>query len=71
MAKGCDLSFQQDYQHFTPIELKQLQWGLRFTPLVCSLMTAYALYYQLPTLLLFVAGLGIWAFFSRQNTPWI
>jgi len=75
MAKVCDLSFQQKslfqqgYQRFTPAELKQLEWGLRFTPLACSLMTAYALYYQIPTMLLVVAGLGIWAFFFPAKHP--
>lgn len=28
--------FQQGYQRFTPAELKQLEWGLRFMPAACS-----------------------------------
>ena len=75
MNKECKLSFQhyslfqQGYQRFSPAELKQLEWGLRFTPAACSLITAYALYAQLPGLLLLVAGLGIWAFFFPAAHP--
>ncbi|MDH5325682.1 MAG: DUF4395 family protein [Gammaproteobacteria bacterium] len=75
MAKSCDLTFQQKslfqqgYQQFTPTELKQLEWGLRFTPAVCSLITAFALYYQLPVVLYAVAFLGIWAFFFPAKHP--
>lgn len=75
MKKECNLSFQhyslfqQGYQRFSPAELKQLEWGLRFTPAACSLITAYALYAQLPALLFLVAGLGIWAFFFPAAHP--
>ena len=75
MATSNDLSFQQKslfqqgYQHYTPQELKQLEWGLRFTPGVCSLITATALIYQLPSVLLLVAALGIWAFFFPAKHP--
>lgn len=61
--------FQQGYQRFTAAELKQLEWGLRFTPAVCSAMTALALYLQLPYLLLLVSALGIWAFFFPARHP--
>lgn len=61
--------FQQGYQQFSPAELKQLEWGLRFTPAVCSLITAVALFYQLPLVLFLVAGLGIWAFFFPARHP--
>ena len=75
MSKSCDLSFQQKslfqqgFQRFSAQELKQLEWGLRFTPLVCSVLTAYALYFQLPILLFIVAGLGIWAFLFPAGHP--
>lgn len=75
MAKQCDLSFQQrslfqqGYQRFTPQELKQLEWGLRFTPAVCSIITAFALIYQLPYVLFTVALLGAWAFFFPAKHP--
>lgn len=75
MDKSCDLSFtqrglfQQGYQTFTPRELKQLEWGLRFTPAVCSLLTLYGLYNQLPYLLFAVGILGIWAFFFPAAHP--
>ena len=61
--------FQQGYQQFSPAELKQLEWGLRFTPAVCSLITAAALVYQLPYVLFLVASLGIWAFFYPAKHP--
>ena len=75
MSRSCDLSFQQKslfqqgYQHFTPQELKQLEWGLRFTPLVCSAITAYALYFQLPYVLFAVALLGVLAFLFPSGHP--
>jgi rhodanese-related sulfurtransferase len=75
MAKCGELSFQQrslyqqGYQRFTTGELNQLEWGLRFTPAVCSAITAVALYYQLPYVLLFVATLGMWAFFFPAAHP--
>lgn len=61
--------FQQGYQRFTTDELKQLEWGLRFTPLACSAITAYALYSQQPYLLFVVAVLGMWAFFFPAAHP--
>ena len=68
MPKECSMSFQQrslfqqGFQKYTPKELKQLEWGLRFTPAVCSLIAAYGLYSQQPVLLFAVAVLGLWAF---------
>jgi len=52
MSKECNLSFQQrslfqqGFQRYNPAELKQLEWGLRFTPAICSLIAAYGLYTQ-------------------------
>lgn len=75
MSSSCSLSFQQrslfqqGYQRYTPKELRQLEWGLRFTPAVCSAITAVALVYQLPYLLFAVAALGIWAFFFPAAHP--
>lgn len=75
MARQCDLSFQQKslfqqgYQRFTPAELKQLEWGLRFTPTVCSLITLAGLILQQPAVLLGVAALGMWAFFFPAGHP--
>ncbi|MFV2057215.1 MAG: DUF4395 family protein [Thiohalomonadales bacterium] len=60
---------QQGYQRFTAEELKQLEWGLRFTPLACSTITAYALILQQPYLLFVVAILGMWAFFFPSAHP--
>jgi rhodanese-related sulfurtransferase len=75
MGQSCDLSFQQrslfqqGYQSFTQGELKQLEWGLRFTPTACSSITAYALVTQNPYLLFIVGTLGIWAFFFPGKHP--
>jgi len=75
MSNATDLSFQQKslfqqgYRHYSPAELRQLEWGLRFTPGVCSLITAVALYYQLPYVLFGVAFLGMYAFFFPAGHP--
>ncbi len=75
MAKECNLSFQQrslfqqGYQRYSPAELKQLEWGLRFTPAACSLIAAYGLYAQQPTILFFVALLGFLAFIFPAGHP--
>lgn len=61
--------FQQGYQTYTPEELKQLEWGLRFTPAVCSSITAAALYFQQPYVLFVVAFLGMYAFFFPAGHP--
>lgn len=75
MAKECNLSFQhkslfqQGYQRFSPVELKQLEWGLRFTPASCTLIAAIGLYLQAPFVLLTVALLGMLAFFFPAAHP--
>ena len=75
MANSCDMSFQQrslfqqGYQRYTPAELKQLEWGLRFTPAACSLIALFGLVYQMPLVLFGVALLGIWAFFFPAAHP--
>lgn len=61
--------FQQGYQTYTPAELKQLEWGLRFTPAACSILTIIGLVYQLPYLLFAVSLLGIWAFLAPGGHP--
>ena len=75
MSKECTLSFQQrslfqqGFQQYSPSELKQLEWGLRFTPAACSLITAYGLYTQQPIVLFFVAILGLLAFLFPAGHP--
>lgn len=75
MARQCDLSFQQKnlfqqgFQTYSPQELKQVQWGLRFTPSVCSLIALYGLFTQNPMILFGVAVLGMWAFFAPNGHP--
>ena len=61
--------FQQGYQTYSAEELKQLEWGLRFTPTACSLLTLVGLILQLPYLLLAVSALGIWAYFAPGAHP--
>jgi rhodanese-related sulfurtransferase len=61
--------FQQGYQEYSPGELKQLEWGLRFTPFACSAITAYGLFTQQPTVLFVVSLLGIWAFIAPAAHP--
>jgi rhodanese-related sulfurtransferase len=61
--------FQQGYQRYSPDELRQLEWGLRFTPLVCSLIAAYGLFTQQPNVLFAVSVLGIWAFLFPAVHP--
>ena len=75
MSAEQDFSFQQKsliqqgYQSYTADELQQLEWGLRFTPSVCSLLTLIGLVFQLPYLLLAVAVLGFVAFFLPASHP--
>jgi rhodanese-related sulfurtransferase len=61
--------FQQGYQQYSPSELKQLEWGLRFTPLVCSVIAAYGLFTAQPGVLFAVSVLGIWAFLAPAAHP--
>lgn len=61
--------FQQGYQSYTPAQLKEIDWGLRFTPGVCSLIALYGLITQNPVILFSVALLGILAFFFPSNHP--
>lgn len=75
MNHNCDLSFQQrnlfqqGFQTYTPAELRQIEWGLRFTPSTCSLIAIYGLATQNPLILFGVAGLGMWAFFAPAGHP--
>ncbi|CAN0602708.1 unnamed protein product, partial [Ectocarpus sp. 12 AP-2014] len=61
--------FQQGYQSYSAAELKQLDWGLRFTPSACSALTLVGLILELPWLLFAVSFLGIWAFFAPAAHP--
>lgn len=61
--------FQQGYQRYSPEELKQLNWGLRFTPAVCTTLSIIGLVTQTPWLLLLVASMGVAAFFFPGHHP--
>lgn len=75
MTEETELSFQQQslfqqgYQAYSKAQLQQLNWGLRFTPTACSLLTLAGLWWQLPYLLLAVSLLGIWAFLAPAAHP--
>jgi len=75
MAGEGKLSFQQQclvqqgYGQFTAAQLKQMEWGLRFTPFVCALLTLYGLATQQPWVLFAVAALGVWAFLVPAAHP--
>lgn len=75
MKKDINMTFQQrsllqqGYQCYSASELKQLEWGLRFTPAVCATIALVGLVYQLPGLLMLVSALGIWAFFFPGKHP--
>lgn len=60
---------QQGYKDLTCSELRQLEWGLRFTPIVCSALTFGGLYFEDPRILLSVSVLGIWAFLAPGAHP--
>lgn len=55
--------FQQDYD-YSPQELQELAWSLRFTPLVCMLGAVYGLATQQPTVHFLLAALGMLPFWS-------
>lgn len=60
---------QQGYRDYNPSQLSQLDWGLRFTPVICSAITLMGLYGENPKLLLLVSVLGVWAFFAPAAHP--
>ena len=60
---------QQGYKELSEREFRELEWGLRFTPTACSLLTLIGLVYQQPLLLAGVATLGIWAFLAPAAHP--
>ena len=75
MKAPIDLTFQQrsmvqqGYQCYAPHELKQYEWGLRFTPTICMGLTILALFLGWWWLNFTVAGLGSWAFFAPAGHP--
>lgn len=60
---------QQGYSRFTRAELESIQWGLRFTPTVCMMGTAFALMTGRPYLLFGFAALGIIPFWFPDKHP--
>jgi rhodanese-related sulfurtransferase len=74
-SDGCVLTFQQrslvqqGYKNFSQKELKELEWGLRFTPSVCAMIALYGLVTAQPMVLFFVAAMGYWAFWAPAAHP--
>lgn len=60
---------QQGYSRLTQAELVSIKWGLRFTPTVCMLGSAYGLATQNPYILLGLAALGILPFWFPDKHP--
>ncbi len=75
MSDSSTMSFQQrslvqqGYTDYSPQELTEMEWGLRFTPFVCALIALYGLVTQQPGVLFSVAALGMWAFFFPATHP--
>jgi rhodanese-related sulfurtransferase len=75
MADEGQLTFQQQclvqqgYRQFTARQLREMEWGLRFTPFVCALLALYGLATRQPWVLFTVSGLGVWAFLFPAAHP--
>lgn len=54
---------------YSPAELKELEWGLRFTPFVCMVLAIYGLVYQLPAVHFVLAAIGILPFWFPAWHP--
>lgn len=59
---------QQGYD-YTPSELSELSWGLRFTPTLCMIGALIGLYFRLPYLHFTLAALGILPFWFPSWHP--
>mmetsp|Transcript_6453 Transcript_6453/g.14089 ORF Transcript_6453/g.14089 Transcript_6453/m.14089 type:complete len:271 (-) Transcript_6453:114-926(-) len=59
---------QQGYD-YSPSELSQLSWGLRFTPTMCMIGALIGLYFRLPYLHFTLAALGIIPFWFPSWHP--
>ena len=60
---------QQGYSRLTRAELASIQWGLRFTPTVCMVGSAYGLLTWNPYVLFGLALLGIVPFWFPDKHP--
>jgi rhodanese-related sulfurtransferase len=54
---------------YSPAELKEIEWGLRFTPSVCMTLAVYGLLYQLPAVHFALAAIGILPFWFPAWHP--
>ena len=60
---------QQGYSRFTRADLESLEWGLRFTPTVCMVGSAFGLLTGNPYLLFGLAAVGIVPFWFPDKHP--
>ncbi len=60
---------QQGYCGLTARELQSIKWGLRFTPTVCMVVSAYGLVTHNPALLVAMAAMGIVPFWFPSGHP--
>ena len=60
---------QQGYSRLTRKELESIKWGLRFTPTVCMVGSAYGLLTLNPALLFVLAAIGIIPFWFPDKHP--
>lgn len=62
-------SLAQQGFDYSPTELKELEWGLRFTPSICMALAIYGLVYQLPAIHFTLAAIGILPFWFPAWHP--
>ncbi len=68
LGTGHKALTQQGYD-YSPEELNELQWGLRFTPSVCMLLAVVGLVTQQPAVHFALAALGILPFWAPAWHP--
>ena len=67
-APSCSALVQQGYD-YSPQELAELSWGLRFTPIVCMVGAVVGLALQSPTIHFALAALGMLPFWFPAWHP--
>jgi rhodanese-related sulfurtransferase len=74
VMESSTLSFQQKSltqqgYDYTPADLKELDWGLRFTPTVCMALAIYGLVTQQAAVHFVLAAIGILPFWFPASHP--
>ncbi len=62
-------SLRQQGYDYSPAELKELDWGLRFTPSICMALAIYGLATQQPLIHYLLAAIGILPFWFPASHP--